>query len=153
MLLASALILSYIEALIPPLGIFKLGLANISVTAAVMMKSRLCGVCVMLLRVGITSLLFGSAASFMFSLFGGVLALAVSCAMKPLFKADRITLAGVSVLSAAAHNIGQVIAASLLFSSAAPFTMLWWLLLAAIPTGAFTGITAHIIIKRTEKYV
>jgi len=153
MLIAAALILSYIEAMLPSLGIFKLGLANIAVTAAVMMHSRICGLCVMIVRVGITSLLFGSATSFIFSLFGGLLALTVSCILKPLYKTDKITLLGISVLSAAFHNIGQCIAASLVFASAAPFSMLWWLLLAAIPTGTLTGIAAQIVCKRTERFI
>lgn len=148
MLLSAALILSYIEALLPPLGIFKLGLANIAVTLAVYLRSRRCGFSVMLCRVAITSLLFGSVTSFIFSLCGGILAFLISAALVPLHKRGAISLIGVSILSAAAHNLGQVTAACAVFYSPAPLAMLWWLLLAAIPTGAFTGILSELIKSR-----
>ncbi len=148
LLLAAALILSYIEALLPPLGIFKLGLANIAVTLGVYLKSRRCGLTVMLCRVFITSLLFGSVTSFAFSLLGGLFAYTVSALLPGLYRKEKITLVGISVLSAAAHNIGQVIAACILLSTTAPVTMLCWLLLAAIPSGLLTGISSQIIINR-----
>lgn len=146
--LACALILSYIEALLPPLGIFKLGLANIAVVLAVCIRSRVCGFSVMLCRVCITSLLFGSVTSFAFSLFGGVLAFTVSAVLKAVYKRSHITLVGISVGSAAAHNAGQIFAACLVFSSTSPLAMLWWMLLVSVPAGLLTGITAQIIISR-----
>ena len=148
LLLAAALILSYIEALLPPLGIFKLGLANIAVTLGVYIKSRRCGFVIMLCRVFITSLLFGSATTFAFSLLGGLFAWIIAVLLVPLYRKEKITLVGISVLSAAAHNIGQVIAACILLSTTAPVTMLSWLLLASIPAGLLTGITSQIIINR-----
>ena len=148
LLLAAALILSYIEALLPPLGIFRLGLANIAVTLGVYIKSKRCGLVVMFCRVFITSLLFGSVTTFAFSLLGGLLAWLIAISLVPLYKKEKITLAGISVLCAASHNIGQVIAACILLSTTAPISMLCWLLLAAIPAGLLTGIASQIIINR-----
>ncbi len=148
MLLSAALILSYIEALLPSLGIFKLGLANIAVTLAVYLRSRKCGFSVMVCRVAITSLLYGSVTSFVFSLCGGILAWGVSSVLVSLHKRGTISLIGVSILSAASHNLGQVLAACAVFTSPAPLAMLWWLLLAAIPTGAFTGILSELAKSR-----
>ncbi len=148
LLLAAALILSYIEALLPPLGIFKLGLANIAVTLGVYIKSKRCGLVIMLCRVLITSLLFGSATTFAFSLLGGLFAWIIAVLLLPLYRKEKITLVGVSVLCAASHNVGQVIAACVLLSTTAPLTMLCWLLLAAIPAGVLTGIASQIIINR-----
>lgn len=148
MLLAAALILSYVEAILPPLGIFKLGLANIAVTLAVYLRSPGCGLAVMLCRVSVTSLLFGSVTSFAFSLCGGMLAWCVSAALLPLCKKGHISLIGVSILSAAAHNFGQVLAACAVFVSASPLAMLWWLFLVAIPTGAFTGMLSELAANR-----
>ncbi len=148
LLLSAALILSYIEALLPPLGIFKLGLANIAVTLGIYIRSRKCGFTVMLCRVIITSLLFGSVTTFLFSLFGGVLSWCIASILVKPFVLGKITLVGVSVLSAAAHNIGQIIAACIVFYSVSPLSMMWWMLLAAIPAGLMTGFCAQIIIKR-----
>ena len=53
MLLGVALILSYVEAMLPPLGLFKLGLANIAITLTVFLVSRPAGLAVSLCRVAV----------------------------------------------------------------------------------------------------
>ena len=145
LLLCTALILSYVEALIPT-GFLRLGLANIAVMLTSFLLSRREGLLVMLCRVVISSILFGSAASLAFSLCGGFLAWCVMAALKPIY--GKISLIGVSVLAAAAHNVGQVLAAVLVLGSPAPLGMLWWLLLLSVPAGLLTGIPAEIVSGR-----
>ena len=107
-LLAAALILSYVEAIIP-LGGFRVGLANIAVLLACRILSRRMGFAVMAARVVITSVLFGSATTFAFSMTGGVLAWCVIAILLNFY--GKFSFVGISVTAAAAHNFGQVLAA------------------------------------------
>lgn len=151
LLLGAALILSWLEILLPMPAIpgFKPGLCNIAVLLAVHRFSLADGAIISLSRIAVMSILFGSVTSFAFSLGGGILSLAVMGLTKPMH--GRFSLAGISVLSAAAHNIGQTIAACLVFTSPAPLGMLWWLLLLALPTGLLTGIAAELTARRLNR--
>ena len=146
-LLSAALILSYVEAIVP-LGGFRIGLANIAVLIACHLLSRQMGLLIMAARVLISSILFGSVTTFVFSICGGLLAWCVMAVMLPFY--GKFSLIGISVLSAAAHNLGQVLAACGVLASAAPLSMLWWLLLLAIPAGILTGLLAEVICRRVR---
>ena len=148
MLLSAALILSYLEAILPlqlPVFGFKLGLANIAIVLASYRAGRSDALVITLLRVFITSLLFGSVTSFCFSLAGGLLAWGTVALTKPLY--GKISLVGVSVSAAAAHNLGQTLAACLLFTSIAPASFLGWLFLLSVPAGILTGLLGEAILR------
>ena len=53
----------------------------------------------------------------------------------------------VGVLSAIAHNAAQIAVAALVMDSLALFWYLPWLIIAAIITGAFTGLSAQFAVK------
>ena len=65
---------------------------------------------------------------------------AAPLAMAPLRKAKRLSISGVPIAGAAAHNIGQVCAAMLTLGSSAPLYYLPFLLLVSLFTGAFSGL-------------
>ena len=117
-LLAVALILSYIETLIPlssfiPLPGFKLGLANVAVVIAYFAVSPYAAAAISLLRVIISSLLFSGVTALIFSLFG-----AVSMAF--------------------AHNMGQLAGSVIVMKN---LSVLWYypaLALSAVICGALT---------------
>jgi heptaprenyl diphosphate synthase len=136
-----------VEAIVP-LGGYRIGLANIAVLIACHLLSRRMGLLIMAARVLISSILFGSATTFIFSICGGLLAWCVMAVMLPFY--GKFSLIGISVLSAAAHNFGQVLAACVTLGSPAPLSMLWWLLLFAIPAGILTGILAEMICHRVK---
>ena len=78
---AVAMMLSYIEALLPPVysavpGI-KLGLANIAVIFALYSVDPKSAALISLVRVALSALLFGSVMSVIYSFAGAVLSLAV----------------------------------------------------------------------------
>ena len=153
LLLLAALILSYVEALIPISWFYKLGLANIAITLTVMLVSRRAGLLVTVLRVLISSMLFGTVTAFWFSLCGGFAAWLTTSLTKVLRDRERMTLVGVSVLSAAAHNIGQTAAACILLLSSSPLYILPWLLLFSVFTGIITGVISEIIYTRLRKHI
>ena len=148
LLLTAALITAWLEAILPlaaPLPGFKLGLPNLFVLLAAVTVSRRDAFVIQLSRIVINAFLFGNAAGFIFSLAGGLLSFAVMSLLAT--RRRYISLVGISILSSAAHNTGQVIAAVALFGEAA-FGMLWWLLLLSLPTGIVTGLLASIIVSR-----
>ena len=116
LLTALAVVLSLVERLFPldavvPVPGVKLGLANVVTLFALTRVSARDALAVVVCRVAISSLHDGQRdGAFLFSLFGGLLSLA---AMWALLRAEGkfCSLLGVSVAGAAAHNIGQVIAA------------------------------------------
>ncbi len=153
--LTSAMLLSYIEALIPltpAIPGMKLGLANIAVTLAVFLYTYRDGFSVMLVRVVLCNILFGSVTSFFFALGGGILS-CLSASVLKRFYGEKITLYGISVACAAMHNVGQTIAACIIFTSFAPFAMLWWLLLLSLPLGFITGFITQILFDRISKRI
>jgi len=142
LLLCLALIFSYLEARLPllflPIPGFKFGFANLVIALTAYVISLPAAAVISVLRVLITSVLFGSLTSFWFSLLGAIYAFA-AMALLLRFARKSVSPLGVSVASAAAHNAGQLTAASLLLSPAVmSYTPV--LLLAALITGSITGV-------------
>lgn len=144
-----ALILSYVEFLIPPLfaavpGI-KLGLPNVVILFILYRYSWLEAAAVSLVRIVLSSVLFGNAVSFVYSLAGAFLSLIVMSLLK---KTDRLSTVGVSVAGGVTHNIGQILVAMLLLDT--PQIAYYMLVLTATGTvsGVLIGVCGAAIQKR-----
>ena len=139
-LIALALALSYTERFIPlqlviPLPGVKLGLANVVTLVALYMLGWKRTIPIVLIRCVLGSF-FGSFTSLLFSLTGGLLALSI---MIPCKNAPVFSVYGISILGAAAHNVGQILAAMALMNSIYVAAYLPYLLLIGIFTGLATG--------------
>ena len=155
LLTALAVVLSLVERLFPldavvPVPGVKLGLANVVTLFALTRVSARDALAVVVCRVAISSLLMGSVTAFLFSLFGGLLSLIV---MWALLRAEGTfcSLLGVSVAGAAAHNIGQVIAAIIWMQTGAVVAYLPLLLVMSVPLGLVTGLTFAIVLSHMKK--
>lgn len=141
-LLGAALLLAFVEAVLPvgliPVPGFKLGLANLAVTAAAFRYRIGDAAAVSLGRILLTFLFFANPVSLLFSLAGGLFVLLALCVLTRPSVAPRFSFWGISVLCAVSHNLGQLTAASLLLGSAvwqyAPV-----LLAASLICGTLTG--------------
>ncbi|MBR5559121.1 MAG: Gx transporter family protein [Oscillospiraceae bacterium] len=148
MLIALALALSYTERFIPlqmifPLPGIKLGLANIVTLVALYLLKTRHAFMILIPRCVFGALFGGGITALMFSLCGGILALSVMAFAK---KIPAFSIYGVSILGAAAHNVGQILAAMVLMRSIFIGAYLPYLLLIAILTGFLTGsISAGIL--------
>ncbi len=152
-LVAQGMILSFIESMLPIPFIApgaKLGLANIITLAAIYLLTFKQASAVVLLRVLLTATTFGSLSSFLYSFSGGVLSLLVMAAILKVFKGE-ISLIGVSIAGAVAHNLGQLFVAAIIIHNVLILTYLPILLIVAIPTGLFVGIVAKILINYLER--
>ena len=148
MTLSFALILSFVESRIPALvaipGI-KAGLANIAVIFALYKLGAREAVVVSLLRVTIVSMLFGSVASLIYSVAGAVLSLSVMILLKKLTPLREVTI---SVFGGVMHNVGQIIAASLMLSTNVVVYYLPFLMLSGTLAGVAIGVASALLIKR-----
>lgn len=144
LLTAMALALSYLENLFPlslaiPVPGVKLGLANIVTVFALWALGPGQTLLILLARCFLGSLFAGNLNALIFSLLGGLCALGT---MVFLSRRRGLSLYGVSVGGAAAHNCGQIAAAVLTLGSAAPLYYLPVLLAVSLLTGGLTGLVS-----------
>lgn len=148
LLVALAFIFSYVETLVPlPIGIpgIKLGLANgVTLTALYLLRPR-DALAVSLLRIGLAGFTFGSPVSMLYSLCGGVLSFLT---MWQCQKSHRFSVVGVSIAGGVAHNVGQLLLASLVLGAR---SVAWYapvLLVAGLITGGLIGGLCRLLLPR-----
>lgn len=144
---ATAMILSYVESLLPSVGVpgVKLGLANIAVIFALYRLGWREALGISIVRVFLVSLLFGSLSALLYSLAGAALSLGV---MALLRRSERFSSVGVSVAGGVAHNAGQILMAMLLLGTARLAYYYPILVVTGVAGGVFTGLTAAMLVKR-----
>ncbi len=109
MFIAAAMVLSYLESLIPvniAVPGVKLGLANLAAIVVMYRMSAGDAWIVSMVRIFLSSLLFGNMMVMVYSLAGAVLSLIVMTICK---KFDLFGVTGVSITGAVSHNAGQVL--------------------------------------------
>ena len=151
MMIALAMVLSFVESQIPPLtaipGI-KLGLANIAVIFVLYRLGIKEAIIVSLVRVFLVSLLFGSFVSMLYGLCGAVVSLGLMIILK---KFSPLGTTAISVLGGVGHNIGQIAVACFLTETAQLLYYLPFLILSGTVSGILIGIVAALVIKRMSK--
>ena len=147
LLTAVAMILSYVESLLPSPGVpgVKIGLANIAVIFALYRFGWKEAAAVSLVRVGMVSLLFGSLGALFYSMAGAVLSLAVMVLLRRL---DRFSPVGVSVAGGVAHNAGQVLMAMVLLETERLIWYLPVLVLSGLAGGILVGLCGALLVRR-----
>lgn len=141
LLIAVALVLSYMERFIPlqmliPLPGIKLGLANIVTVMALYFFGEKQAFVILILRCILGSVFGGGISGLAFSLTGGLLAMTTMSLSK---RFGIFSVYGVSILGAAAHNIGQICVAVFLMHSVYVAGYLPYLLAVSVFTGMATG--------------
>ena len=148
-LTAMALALSYLENFFPlslaiPIPGVKLGLANIVTVFALYVLGPGQAMLILLARCLLGAVFAGNMNALIFSLLGGVSAMLV---MILLSRSRKLSVYGVSVGGAAAHNCGQVAAAVLTLGNTAPLYYLPILLGVSLFTGALTGLVTACLFR------
>ena len=156
MLVALAMIFSYVESLIPiNFGVpgMKLGVANLVTVTGLYFLEIPEVLAVSVLRVLLTGFLFGNGMSIVYSLAGGILSFLVMALMKRL---KGFSVAGVSIAGGVSHNIGQIIVASVVVENLKLIYYLPALLIAGTVTGFVMGMISKKllpIVKRESERV
>lgn len=145
-----ALGLYWVESLLPtlvPIPGIKLGLANIITLIILKNFSLREAFPVLLMRILISTFLFGQFVSLFYSLAGGICCLLAMALLLRLLQGHFLFLT--SIFGALFHNLGQLLVAFILTQSLAVLTYLPFFILSGVVTGLFTGLCAHF----TQKYL
>lgn len=148
-LTALALGLSTLESLFPvsvlvPLPGIKLGLANIVTVFALYRLGDIPALAILIARCLLGAMFAGNASALLFSLMGGVLAMLTMIVLR---RVRRLSVYGVSIAGAAAHNIGQICAAMVVLGGTAVLGYLPVLLGVSLITGTLTGFVASLLFR------
>jgi heptaprenyl diphosphate synthase len=154
LLVSMALILSLIERMIPVPFITpgaKLGLANLVIIISVYtLDSYKDSFTVLLLRLFLASMLGGNVSMLLYSATGGILSFMATLIVKEL-GGKHVSIIGVSASAAVFHNVGQLLAASLILNNFNMFLYLPILSGVGIGTGIFVGLSANYLLSHLLK--
>ncbi len=148
LLIALALVLSYLESLVPlsfAIPGIKLGLPNLVIVFALYRLRPAVAAAISLLRVVLVALLFGSALSLAYSAAGAVCSFLIMLLLK---RSGRFGCTGVSVAGAVAHNLAQIAAAAVLLETASLAWFLPVLCLSGTLAGICIGLVSALLVKR-----
>lgn len=148
MLAALALIFSYVEVLIPlpvPVPGIKLGIANLVIVMAIYKLGFRYAFTINCVRIAIAGLLFSGVFGMLYSFAGGILSLLV---MYLLQRTGWFSMVGVSMAGGVAHNLGQLVTASLLVQSVRMMSYFSILLFSGLISGILIGVLASLIYRR-----
>lgn len=146
---AFAMILSFVESQIPTFvaipGI-KLGLPNIAIIIILYRFGWKEASIISLLRVLLTSLLFGTVLSMLYSIAGAVLSLVVMILLKKILSTVTI-----SVVGGVFHNVGQIAVAILVTETQQLLFYLPVLIISGVIAGIVVGLVAATAVSKIEK--
>ncbi len=152
-MVSQAMILSLVESMlpIPPIVTgMKLGLANIVTLLAIIFLGYGDALTVVIIRCILSSFFSGGLIFFLFSISGGVLSVLVMALLyKKMSKA--LSLTGISIAGALAHNTGQVLIACIVMKTAAVLGYMPLLLGASVVMGCFTGLCSGFLSSALKK--
>ncbi len=142
MLVALAMIFSYVEALIPfNFGIpgMKLGIANLVIVVGLYLLKPKEVLIISIARIILLGVMFGNGMSIVYSLAGGLLSFG---AMVLVHRIRGFSIVGVSVAGGVFHNVGQLLAAALIVENLKLFYYMPILLAAGAVTGTLIGLVS-----------
>ena len=148
LLTALGLIIGYIEFLIPiPLGIpgVKPGFANIVIVWALYSLGSWEALMINGMRIFLSGFLVGNFSMILYSLAGAAVSFLCMCLAK---KSGLFSMAGVSIVGGAMHNVGQLLVAMAVLETV---NLIYYgpvLLVAGVITGLLIGIVTGEVKKR-----
>lgn len=151
LMIALAFIFSYIESLLPVVGIpgVKLGLANLVVLVTLYLLRPRDALVISLVRIVLVGFTFGSPASMLYSLAGGLLSLGVMVLCR---RTEKFSLLGVSLAGGVTHNLAQLAVAAAVLRTPQIVWYLPILLLSGMLTGALIGIVVGLSLPKLRRF-
>lgn len=151
MLLALAVIMGYLEALIPVAPMIpgmKLGLANFVIVLVMYLFSVRDAVMISILRIVLVGFLLSNLSMIMYSFAGTICSLAVMALLK---RNGHLSVYGVSMAGGVMHNVGQLLVAGALMGFQAILWYVPFLLPAGLLAGLLIGFLVRVSYGRLEK--
>ena len=152
LLLATMLVLGYVESLLPAVaGVpgIKLGLSNSVLIFAVYMLDIPTAWVLMVLKVMLSGLMFGGFNTILYAMAGGVLSMLVMSVFSRFPSLHPIV---VSMTGAVMHNVGQVAVAMLLLHTPQLLYYMAVLIFVGMACGALTGVCASSVMKHLKTF-
>lgn len=150
--IALAFVFSYLESLLPPIvGIpgVKVGLANLVVLITLYLLRARDALAVSCLRILLVGLTFGSPASMLYSIAGGLVSFGV---MVLCCRMDKLSLVGVSIAGGVSHNLAQLAVAAAVLRTPQIVWYLPVLLVSGLLTGALIGTVARLCLPKLRRF-
>ena len=148
---AVALVLAYLEALLPPISAavpgIKMGLPNLVIIFVLYRFGLKEAAAVSGIRLFAVSLLFGNIMTLAYSAAGAALSLTLMALLKRI---NKFSATGVSVAGAVSHNLGQILVAVFLFDTVQLGYYMIVLAITGTVAGVFIGIGANLLINRLK---
>ena len=157
LLAVMSLTLYVIEGMIPPvvpIPGFRIGLAYFPVLFSLYLGgnwSKYDTALILITRVLLSALISGNLMALLFSLTGGALSFA-AMAVTHRFIKEPWGAFPAGIFSAVMHNVGQIAAASLVYS-ASVFAYLPFLAIAAVLTGTFIAAVVWLILRKPNRII
>ncbi|MCM1134514.1 MAG: Gx transporter family protein [Clostridium sp.] len=151
LLLAFALILSYVETLVPlQIGIpgVKLGLANLAVVLCLYLLGWREALLLTVVKAFLSGLLFGNLFMILYSLAGAVLSAVFMILLK---KSGWFHIPAVSACGGVMHNMGQLLIAMKVVDTYGVLYYLPVLIVAGLITGLVLGMAASLLLPGLQK--
>lgn len=148
-----AVVLGIVEALIPfavTIPGAKLGLGNILVLTCLYLFGGKEALSLIILKTLLTSFILGSFSTLLFSLFGALSSFVVMYVMLRIGR-NSFSLTGISIAGGAAHNVGQLTAASIVLGTSKIYYYFPFLLITGVVTGIFVGLAARYLIQSLQR--
>lgn len=148
MLVALAMLLSWLEAQIPPLTMvpgMKLGFTNLVVLVALYKLGAKDALAINIVRILLVGFTFGNFYSMSYALAGGMISF---LSMYLLKRFTPLNLTAISVAGGIMHNVGQILIAMVVVSSIKIIYYLPFLWASGIAAGLIIGIISGFIVKR-----
>ena len=150
MLASVALVMGYIESLIPipyPVYGMKIGLANIVIVWVLYAMNIKAAGTISLVRILLAGFLFGNLYSIIFSLAGAGLSLAIMWLLK---KTEKFTIVGVSIAGGVCHNLGQIIVAVIVLENIRIASIFPFLMVSGVVSGIAIGLLGGLLFKKIK---
>ena len=148
MLAAAALVLSWLDSLIPVSGVLpgaKLGLANLIVIIAIYKLGFKYAFIINCVRILTAGLLFTGVFGIIYSMAGGILSILV---MYILYKSKIFGTVGISMAGGVLHNFGQLIMACIIMSNVRLMSYFSVLLFSGMLSGILIGVVAYLVMAK-----
>lgn len=152
-LICNAILISLLELVIPvpiPIPGVKLGLGNIITVIAIAFLDFKAVMLIVILKCIVVAVISKGITMLPFSLAGGILsALVMALLYKKL--SSFLSIKGISIAGAMAHNLAQLIVASLILKEIVIMYYLPILLISSIITGLITGSISELTVREVKK--
>ena len=155
LIFATAIVLSIVEGMLPPIVVavpgVKFGLSNIAVMYALFVVGKEQAYTIAILK-GVFAFATRGAIAGLLSLTGGILSITIMLILIIAFK-DKISYLVISIFGAVFHNIGQFIVIALLYVGMNMWAYLPILLVSGVVAGIITSTLLRFILPAFKRLV